>query len=225
MGKKFNIGNAFSGIEWKNHLFGFLSVLIGVLVAFWLNDWNENKKIQRNVNNALVNLRTEIERNKETAKQIKASNFRQISYMKEIYDLLDDDLEPTVPDSVIVKIYSKIFETSEDSIESLGIEMDLYSLSDVAYNTFKESEILSNIDFQLAVKLADTYITQSKLSDLDDDLIDEAKLLDEGKESVRKTMRTMSIMDQVAEEIINNQYPESIEAINAYLEKHKHKTD
>ena len=31
-------------IEWLNHFVGFVSVVLGVLMAFWLNSWNESRK-------------------------------------------------------------------------------------------------------------------------------------------------------------------------------------
>lgn len=223
MGIKDKVRILLTGIDWKNHFLGFLSVLIGVLIAFWLNDWNENKKLQKSINSALFNLRSEIKTNHDNALRVKEFNDKQYRFLREMYDIVDEDLNLTVDDSSVVYIYSEIFEIPVDSITNTGIEIDLFSLSDVAYHTFKEAQILSNIDFSLALILADTYNTQYKLSDLDDDIIDEAKSLDEGKKNMNNAIQTLSIANQIAEELLEDHYPASIDSISSYLAKHHFK--
>lgn len=51
-------------IDWHNHTITFISTIIGILIAFQLEDWRENREEQTKINKAETSLVNELERNK-----------------------------------------------------------------------------------------------------------------------------------------------------------------
>ncbi len=51
-------------IDWHNHTITFISTIIGILIAFQLEDWRENREEQVKIDKAEVSLFNELERNK-----------------------------------------------------------------------------------------------------------------------------------------------------------------
>ncbi len=51
-------------IDWHNHTITFISTIIGILIAFQLEDWRENREEQAKINKAELSLLNELKRNK-----------------------------------------------------------------------------------------------------------------------------------------------------------------
>lgn len=53
-----------STIDWQNHSITFISTIIGILIAFQLEDWRENREEQAKIDKAEISLINELNRNK-----------------------------------------------------------------------------------------------------------------------------------------------------------------
>lgn len=49
--------------DWVNHLIGFVSVLLGIFIAFQLSNWQQKASQRRNIHTALQSIQQEIENN------------------------------------------------------------------------------------------------------------------------------------------------------------------
>ena len=59
-------------INWTNHAIEFITVVIGILMAFWLNNYNEERKDTHQANQYLQSIQEEIIENKKEV-ELKAS--------------------------------------------------------------------------------------------------------------------------------------------------------
>jgi len=91
----------FHGIDWLNHVISFLSALIGIIIAFQLEDYKDNREETKDINNTLAAVKTEIENNMA----IYSANVEQLSAWLNYYNLLDDS-----GDNNEVQIGKKDFE-------------------------------------------------------------------------------------------------------------------
>jgi len=55
-------------IDWINHLIGFLTALIGIVIAFQLDDWQERRREEEKLKITLKAIKAEIDSNKEIYK-------------------------------------------------------------------------------------------------------------------------------------------------------------
>ena len=66
-------------IDWSNHIVGFFSALFGILIAFELDEWKENRKEEKVAANAFVRLQQEIDINRNMLHEMVNSNLSLIS--------------------------------------------------------------------------------------------------------------------------------------------------
>jgi hypothetical protein len=50
-------------IDWRNHLVAFLSTLLGIFIAFQLEDWRDSRAEREKVQNVILSLKYEVEEN------------------------------------------------------------------------------------------------------------------------------------------------------------------
>lgn len=217
--KKFNF-SFLNNIQWMNHFMGFFSVVLGVLLAFWLNDWNTDKKEQEQINIALVNLKSEMKVNMENSQIALDANSKQHDYMNAIASIVDDDFELTVENEILDSIYLAHWNKPKPESNVRLADLELFGLSEVAYKTFLETRLINSIEFELAINIQETYMLQNKISKLDDDIIDEVKDLGNDKSKLMRLKSTVRISNQLVQSLLNEYYPKSIEMIDNYLNKH-----
>lgn len=203
-------------ITWGNHFMNFLSVVVGVLLAFGLNDWNENNKLNRKVDRALENLKKEIEANRASTQETYDANYVQFQFISEVLNITNDTMGLTVSQDSFDAIAMKYFGVGQSETEQSLIDIDLYSLSEVAYLTILETNVISEIDFEMASRIQETYILQAKLRDFDDDIIDEIKTLDYDKEGFKRIVNTISVSNQLVNQLLDKHFPETLERLEEY---------
>ena len=102
-------------------------VVIGILIALQINNWNEGRKQKNEINGALTQILNDLKQDKEVLDFFDAKESRDIAYLQMI---------------------------SEGDYESLGLDSILYSLdhymyfskNNNGYSGLKESGKISNID-------------------------------------------------------------------------------
>ncbi len=206
-----------AGIDWFNHLLGFLSVVLGVLIAFWLNSWAQGKKEQRAVIVALQNIRNELVKNSERVDST-------LYYHAELYQFLDqylqhmsDDMEPVGSlkkiDS-LMKVYPQYLKERSHVV----IKTPVYRLSDVAWKTAINAGVVSSLDFELAYKLNDVYDRQEEIRSIDETILADMRGIMGRKEAFDNMRRSMIISQELAGILKKtNSYAASIEAIDELI--------
>jgi hypothetical protein len=204
-------------IEWLNHLLGFLGVILGVLIAFWLNNWAQNRKELQVARVALSNIQNELERNRESLDSVILENETQLAFFEAYLVKTADDMKflgkPGYFDSVQA-IYPHLLKGEND----VTVSVSLYELPDVAWRTTLNSTTLSAIDFELVYHLNEAYSLQQKLSQMDKQLIDgliNIKL--DQKKAMSNIQETLGTSLQLAKKLRDRNYPECLTEIEAFM--------
>lgn len=83
-------------IDWPNHIIGFFSALFGILIAFELDQWRQDRQEQEIAKNAFEKLKLEVQVNNNSLHEMIRSNQTQINLMTErVVDFLNTDLQFT----------------------------------------------------------------------------------------------------------------------------------
>ncbi|MGE0587255.1 MAG: DUF6090 family protein [Cyclobacteriaceae bacterium] len=205
-------------IEWLNHFVGFVSVVLGVLMAFWLNSWNESRKESGSIETALQNIRNEIEKNLGGMDSIIVKNKRQRDMLEEYLEYIDEDMNVRVPKEKLSPLLAQYGEYLSTDGMGVRINLDLFQLSEVAWVTTHRTGILAAIDFELAFTLESAYDLQEKVNSFDDTIISELRNISGKKDSFQKIYRALDIEINLATQLKEREYPKALKAINEQLQ-------
>lgn len=207
-----------AGIDWLNHIFGLLSVVLGVLIAFWLNSWAQGKKEQRAVIVALQNIRNELEKNSERLDSTLYFHVELHQFLDQYLQHVNDDLKPV---GSLKKIDSlmKVYPQYLKERSNILIETKIYQLSDVAWKTAINSGVMSSLDFELAYKLNYVYDLQEKIKSIDETILADLRGLVGRKEAFDNVRRSMVMSQALAGNLkSSNSYATSIQAIDQLID-------
>ena len=79
-------------IDWPNHIIGFFSALFGILIAFELEGWRDQKSQAETVFIAFENLKKEIQNNQTTLHENVSANINHISKLQGLLSRMDNGL-------------------------------------------------------------------------------------------------------------------------------------
>ena len=82
-------------IDWPNHVIGFFSALFGILIAFELEEWRDEKNQIEIARIAFENLKKEVQINQNSLHENVANNIRHINTLQELLDKMDNQLRFT----------------------------------------------------------------------------------------------------------------------------------
>lgn len=82
-------------IDWPNHIIGFFSALFGILIAFELEEWRDNRNQAEIARIAFENLRKEVQINQSGLRANVADNIRHLTTMQQLLSKLDNQLRFT----------------------------------------------------------------------------------------------------------------------------------
>jgi hypothetical protein len=204
-------------VDWLNHLVGLISVVFGVLIAFWLNSWSMERKEQREIRTALQNVKSEILRNQASLDSTITENKKQRDFLSDYMNYTNDKMESVVDEITWREMARKYPEFATEKSSSVRIDMDLFQLSEVAWATTNRTGILSSIDFELAFTLEETYDLQEKVNEFDADLIADLRAISGNKDSFLKVFRSLSLAIDLANSLKDKSYPKTIQEIDNYL--------
>jgi len=204
-------------VEWLNHFVGFVSVVLGVLMAFWLNSWNESRKESGSIETALQNIKNEIEKNLSGMDSIIAKNKRQRDMLEEYLEYIDEDMKVTVSKERFDPLVEKYVGYLSADGTGVKINLELFQLSEVAWVTTHRTGILAAVDFELAFTLESTYDLQEKVNSFDDTIISELRNVSGKKDSFQKIFRALDIEINLATQLKEREYPKALKVINEQL--------
>src|SRR6478609_8636135 len=91
-------------IDWPNHIVGFFSALFGILIAFQLEEWRDQREREQLVQLALQNLKSEIDINKNYYEETMRFNETFLHFLLESSPNISEELtfrgSPTAIDSL-----------------------------------------------------------------------------------------------------------------------------
>jgi len=82
-------------IDWANHIIGFFSALFGILIAFELEEWRDQKNQVEIAQIAFENLKKEIQINQNSLHENVANNINHITALQSLLPKLDGQLKFT----------------------------------------------------------------------------------------------------------------------------------
>ncbi len=204
-------------IDWLNHSVGFVSVVIGVIIAFWLNSWAIENKERKIAKVALQNIRSEIVKNSLSLDTLIDLNRRQLLGLETYVPKLDKDMwfvgSSAEFDSLRMRFPDLIISRGR-----LNIGIELYSLPDVAWKTSLNSSVLSSTDFELVYMLNEAYSLQEKISNQETMLLANLRNIGLGeKNSFIDFQRALGTYIQLAEQLNSQNYLKCIAEIDRFM--------
>lgn len=164
-------------IDWRNHFVAFISTLLGIFIAFQLEDWRESRAERSKVETALLSIKFEVEENVKIYK----TNVKQIRDFLEYVDFVlshshGDKLIMTTSDYNSysnkhpdrfreVKLTRHLSDSLNEYTASVKVDiMPLTGISTSSWEAAKSTGVLTVVD---ASKVSDlTYIYEWTYKDL-----------------------------------------------------------
>lgn len=203
-------------IDWLNHFVGLVSVVFGVLIAFWLNNWSEERKEQREIKTALQNVRNEISKNQLALDSTITESKLFREFLDQYLNSVDDEMKVVISDAEWEELINKYPLYLKEGTTSIRLSVSLFQLSEVAWTTTHRTGILSSINFELAYQLEETYDLQEKVNEFDNVFIANLRDISGNKDSISKLFRSLSLAIDLATSLMESSYPQSIKAIDSY---------
>ncbi|MEQ9592009.1 MAG: hypothetical protein RLN86_05390 [Cyclobacteriaceae bacterium] len=205
-------------IDWINHLVGLLGVLFGVLIAFWLSNWSDEKRAEATLEVALVNIKSEVSRNDANLDTIFNNNLKLYEFLGKYLKSVDAEMNVTATDQVWKSLQRQYPEYLEDEGSEVRLDLDLFQLSDVAWSAAHRTDAFSSMDYNLAFALEKSYDLQARLSEFDGSLINDLKGINNTRESFLNLYRTLGFALGIATNLREDNYTELMQMIDQYLE-------
>jgi hypothetical protein len=172
----------FKKIDWTNHTIGFASTIIGILIAFQLEDWRESREEVAKIKKAELSLVAELQRNRAGLENVVKENNDWLAYANFMFShLYDDHLACTKQELDSIKnVYPERFGKATFvrkisravNLYNCPFEVDRYFIFQVetdAWEAAKSSGILNYLDQQRVFWYVKTYKEiERRLSTMDE---------------------------------------------------------
>lgn len=99
-------------------------VVIGILIAIQINDWNENRKINKEETRFLTQLKEEFTINKENLTKINDNNTKILEALQKVLDEMPIDVKTVDLDTLSKNLYETYYFYTFDPIESTITELE-----------------------------------------------------------------------------------------------------
>ncbi|NQV43190.1 MAG: hypothetical protein HQ506_12640 [Candidatus Marinimicrobia bacterium] len=123
-------------IDWKKYTYEMISIIIGVLIALGVDEWNEDRQNQERANTALVNIQNEVRRNLNILEVLHPRNMEAFTMVQT--------------------------ESTEDDSATIAPGLQL---QDVAWNTFMSNGISVYVEYDELYQVAELYSIQQIYKD------------------------------------------------------------
>lgn len=148
--KRFKISQRIS-----DHLIEAILIFASVFFAFWLTEYRESRNDAATIEISLQHIASEMKYNHKRVEAIFEYQTKLITEIDSLRNLNDSDWKKL--DGSVLKSWK-------------GIQIPM--LRSTAYKTFLNSNIIENVDFDLAKSLADIYNSQSIIEHLDNSMFE-----------------------------------------------------
>ncbi len=123
-------------IDWKKYTYEMLSIIVGVLIALGVDEWNEDRQNKERARIAIVNIQNEVKKNLGILEVLHPGNMKALAVVQT--------------------------QTSEEDSSSIvpGLQ-----LQDVAWKTFMSNGISVHVDYDELYQIAEIYSIQQIYKD------------------------------------------------------------
>lgn len=162
--------------NWKYIIGEVLLIFIGINLAIWFNNWNISNKYDRDKNIALTKIQEEIEKNREELQFTHEKNrliLEAYEAYQKLYDGNSSNLITTPAHSAQLQEKFPDFFRLEDSLEiepgiyhyigTTYIELEIPTLTDIAWETTKSIGITNEFNYECLYDLESMYTLQSRV--------------------------------------------------------------
>jgi hypothetical protein len=165
----------FSGIHWMNHFFAFVGTCAGVLLAFFLTDYQEKRNDKDRLEKVVAQLVLEIEQNKNILKNHSDYLSKQVNAITIVKPLLRADTTILATEhqiGAIIDSFPEFFVPEKKTLVKdslyewkgdMNINFNMPGLSDIAWGNAQALEVLHLVDFETAYMLFSLYKFQDYL--------------------------------------------------------------
>lgn len=156
-------------IDWPNHLIGFFSALFGILIAFELDDWREERNQAELARIAFENLKKEVQINQGILHENIKHNLGYIHRLQDLLPKINDQLQFTgtkeEADSVNLHFGKIIFVDTANQDKSkkpppvvIGMgNINVPSLQSAAWESAKATGALNLMGYEKVLSLSFVY--------------------------------------------------------------------
>lgn len=158
-------------IGWINHLIGFVSVLLGIFIAFQLNNWQQNASQRKNINTALRSIKQEVENNMAIYLKNKEELSHWLEYVSELQSSMDANGNLVIGEKALNNFMEKNPNRFDDleyigryndslNIYQTGLKIDIMpesGISTSSWDAANSTGILNSIDFSTVAILTRIY--------------------------------------------------------------------
>lgn len=141
--------------RFSDHLIEAILIFASVFLAFWLTEYRESRNDAATLEISLQHIASEMKYNHKRVEAIFEYQSNLITEIDSLRNQNDSDWEKL---------------KGNDLVSWQGIQIPM--LRSTAYQTFLNSNIIENVDFELAKSLADIYNSQSIIEHLDNSMFE-----------------------------------------------------
>ena len=169
-------------IDWPNHIIGFFSALFGILIAFELEEWRDEKNQIEIARIAFENLKKEVQINQNSLHENVANNIRHINTLQELLSKMDYQLRFTgskaEADSINQNFSQVVFIEWNDSVTksrmvkpvvNIGMHnITIPTLQSSAWESAKATGALNLMEYEKVQSLSYLYNPSHILEELNE---------------------------------------------------------
>jgi hypothetical protein len=158
-------------IDWPNHLIGFFSALFGILIAFELEEWRDEKNQVEIARVAFENLKKEVQINQNSLHENIANNIRHINSLQSLFIKMDNQLKfvgsRAEADSINQNFNQVVFIEQYDSVKKVKMErpvihigmhnITIPTLQSSAWESAKATGALNLMEYEKVLSLSSLY--------------------------------------------------------------------
>jgi hypothetical protein len=191
-------------VDWPNHLIGFFSALFGILIAFELEEWRENRNNQEEARQAFEKLRQEIQTNKSTLHEMVATNQQLLDLMvMELLPHLNENLLFQGDASEAMRVNRRCglvahIEVNDSTAREVKLPVNIFMNSLIrpplhysAWESAKATGVVNHIEYEKVLAISYLY----NIPGITDELQEIRRLLRSADESTSKSTLSKLIIE------------------------------
>ncbi len=169
-------------INWLDHFIGFISVLLGVLIAFGLNNQKETSNKEKAIKIALKNICEEMDKNRHQIDSVQKHNMLSLKVLRKMMPYVDENFDVLERDSVVQLIhdYPDFRQLGNDT--TFEATLQFVYLSYTAWETAERTNVLSYMDYELVSDIAVLYDYQADIDKKYQEVFDEFADIKQGSQ-------------------------------------------
>ncbi|MCB0629319.1 MAG: hypothetical protein R2824_04085 [Saprospiraceae bacterium] len=196
----------FKRIDWPNHMMAFISTLLGVWLAIYLGNSNEHHQEVSRMKIALASVKQEIQNNNRKAGNHIAHLDSLLKAVTIFSKMIDEEMELVATERQMndfLNTYSWFLSVGDKRLQkdsfyiydaNLNLNLQLMTVSDIAWENTKLMDVLHLIDTQTAFQLHGVYRLQDEAQ----------RSLNEAMDIIKNLFQNNQDSDAVTHTIIND---------------------